>query len=119
MEILKLKSVINWSIWVAQSVKHLTLAQVMSWFMSSSPAWDPALTELSLLGILSLSLSLSLPLPHFCMCTLSQINFEKSNKLISNSKLDAAEERIDQLDNRLEENMQTKAWEEKMKMERA
>ena len=36
------KNIYLWGAWVAQSVKHLTLAQVMiSWFMSLSPASDP------------------------------------------------------------------------------
>ena len=47
--------------WGAQSVKHLTLAQVMiSQLMGLNPALGSALTARSLLGTLSLSLSLSL-----------------------------------------------------------
>ena len=63
-------------VWVAQSVKHQTLAQVMiSWFMSSSPtsvstvSAEPTLDLLSPLSVppllmrsLSLALSLSLSL---------------------------------------------------------
>ena len=55
--------------WVAQSVKHLTLAQVMiSQFVGSSPASGSVLTAQSLepsLDSVSPSLS-SLPLPHLC-----------------------------------------------------
>ena len=59
--------------WVAQSVQHLTLAQVMiSWFVSSSPhgglCWH--LRAWSLLPILCLTLSL--PLPHLHSISLSQ-----------------------------------------------
>ena len=47
-----------WGAWVAQSVKRLTLAQVMiSWFMSSSPAWGSLLSAQSRLQILCLLLS--------------------------------------------------------------
>ena len=47
-----------WGAWVAQSVEHPTLAQVMiSWFMSSSPASGSVLTAQSLLQILCLPLS--------------------------------------------------------------
>ena len=43
---------------MAQSVKHLTSAQVtISWFMSSSPASGSLLSVQSLLQILSLPLS--------------------------------------------------------------
>ena len=53
-------SVVRWGDWVAQSVKRLTLAQVMiSWFMSMSPALGSVLTAQSLepaLGSVSLSL---------------------------------------------------------------
>ena len=63
--------------WVVQSVKHLTLAQVMiSQFMSSSPTLGSVLTVGSLLGIPRLPLSL--PLPHLCCLCVSQnkyINF--------------------------------------------
>ena len=53
-------------VWVAQSGKTLTSAQVViSRFMSSSPTSGSARTERSLLGILSLPLSLLLP----CVCT--------------------------------------------------
>ena len=48
-----------WGSWVAQSVKHQTLAQVMiSQLMSSSPTAGPVLTAQSLLWILCLLLSL-------------------------------------------------------------
>ena len=41
--------IMSWGTWVAQSVKHLTSAQVMiSWFMSSSPASGFVLTAWSL-----------------------------------------------------------------------
>ena len=53
--------------WVAQLVKHPTLAQVMiSQFMGLNPTSGSALTVPSLLGILILLLSLPLP------CSLSQ-----------------------------------------------
>ena len=43
--------------WVAQSVKRLVLAEVMtSWFMSLSPTSGSVLTTRRLLGILSLPL---------------------------------------------------------------
>ena len=59
---------------MAQSVKHLTLAQVMiSWFMNLSPALGSVLTAQSLEPALdSVSLSLFLPLP--LSPTLSKIN---------------------------------------------
>ena len=48
--------------WVAQSVKHLTSAQVViSRLVSSSPASGSVLTARSLLGILSVSL-------YLCLC---------------------------------------------------
>ena len=50
----------GWGTGVAQSVKHLTLAQVMiSWLMRLSLTSGSVLTAWSLLGILSLSLSAS------------------------------------------------------------
>ena len=58
--------------WVAQSVKHLTLAQVMiSQFMGSSPAWDCVLTARGLEPA-SDSVSFSLPLPHLRMLSLQK-----------------------------------------------
>ena len=63
--------------WVAQSVKHLTLAQVMiSRFMSSSPVSGSVLTAWSLEPALdSVSLSLSLHFPaHARTLSLSKIN---------------------------------------------
>ena len=57
--------------WVAQSVKHLTLAQVMiSWLVSSSPTSGSVLTARSLELLPILCLPLSLPLP--CSCSVSQ-----------------------------------------------
>ena len=51
------------------SVKYPTSAQVMiSWFLSSSPAWGSILTPLSLLGILSLPPPAPPPLAHVCVC---------------------------------------------------
>ena len=53
------EKMIHGGAWVAQSVKHLTLARVMiSRFVSSSPTSGSALAVRSLLGIPSLSLSL-------------------------------------------------------------
>ena len=68
---------------MAQSVKHLTLAQDMiSWFVGSSPALGSAVAVRSLPGILSLShthsLTCSLPLPHSCAVSLK--NKLKKNK---------------------------------------
>ena len=67
---LTLKSLVPWGNWVAQSVKRPTLAQVLiSWFVSSSPALDSAVSteptwdllppSLSVPFTVSLSLSLS------------------------------------------------------------
>ena len=67
---------------MAQSVMHLTLAQVMiSQFMSLSPASDSVLTAQSLEPASdSLSPSLSAP-PLFVLClSLSKINKHKKNK---------------------------------------
>ena len=53
--------------WVAQSVEHSTLAQIMIlWFMGSSPVSGSVLTaqSLELLQILCIPLSLSLPCLH-------------------------------------------------------
>ena len=60
----------NWGAWVAQSVKHLTFAQVMiSQLVSSSLASGPVLTARSLEPALdSVSPSLSAPLPPFALC---------------------------------------------------
>ena len=52
--------------WVVQSVKHLTSAQVMIWFMSSSPIWSTLKPVFA-----SDPMSSSLPLPCSCMCALS------------------------------------------------
>ena len=67
-----------WGTWVAQLVKHPTLAQVMiSWFVNSSPTSDSVLTARSLepaLDSVCVSFSLSIPLPlPFSLC-LSKIN---------------------------------------------
>ena len=58
-----------WGAWVAQSVKHLTSAQVMiSWFVSSSPTWGSVLTAQSLEPVSdSVSPSLSAP-PLLVLC---------------------------------------------------
>ena len=56
-----------WAAWVAQSVKHPTLAQVMiSWFMGSNPVTGSVLTASQSPEPASDSLcpSLSLLLPH-------------------------------------------------------
>ena len=59
--------------WVAQSVKHLTWAQVMiSQFVNSSPLSGSVLTAQSLLGILCLPLSAPPPTPH--TLSLAKIN---------------------------------------------
>ena len=53
---------ISKAIWVAQSVEHLTSAQIMiSQFLGSSPTLDSVLTVQSLLWILCLPVSLPLP----------------------------------------------------------
>ena len=54
-----------WGAWVAQSVKHPTLAQIMVlWFTSSSPMLGSVLTAQSLeLALDSVSPSLSAPPP--------------------------------------------------------
>ena len=55
---INLKTILSWGAWVAQSVKCLTIAQVMiSRFVSSNPASGSMLTAQSLLGILSPTLS--------------------------------------------------------------
>ena len=57
----------SWGIWVARSVKYLTLAQVMiSWLMGSSPRLGSVLTAQSLETTLGfcVCVSLSLLLPH-------------------------------------------------------
>ena len=65
-----------WGIWVAQSVKPLTLAQVTIWrFVSSSPVLGSALTAWSLEPASgSVSLSLSLSAPHLLTICLSLKN---------------------------------------------
>ena len=71
--------------WVAQSVKHPTLAQVIILrSMNSSPASGSVLTAGSLepaSDSVSPSLSLSLPLPRLRTCSLSQ-NKTKQNKTL-------------------------------------
>ena len=52
--------------WVAQSVKHLTLAQVM---ISGSWDWAPPCAPHSVRSLL-----LPLPFPHRCPCSLSLLN---------------------------------------------
>ena len=66
---------VSWDTWVAQSVKHLTSAQVMisSWSMSSSPASGSVLTVQSLEPASdSVSPSLSAPPPFMLCLSLSQ-----------------------------------------------
>lgn len=55
----------SWGAWVTQSVKHLTLAQVMiSWFVGLSPVLGSVLTNQSLEPASdSVSPSLSIPSP--------------------------------------------------------
>ena len=71
-------------VWVAQSVKHPTLAQVMiSQFMSSAPTSGSLLSGQSLLGILCPLLSAPPPLMcmhtcvHACSLPLLKINIKK------------------------------------------
>ena len=66
--------------WVAQSFKHLTLAQVMtSWLMSSIPMSGSVLTAQSLEPALD-SVSPSLDLPFLCSSFLSlSLFFSKIN----------------------------------------
>ena len=66
----------SWGAWVAQSVKHPTLAQVMtSQFMSLSPTLDSVLTAHSLeLALDSVSPSLSAPSPLVLYLGLSKLN---------------------------------------------
>ena len=71
-------TIMSWGSWVAQSVEHLTSAQVMiSWFVSLSPASGSVLTAWSLEPASdSLSPSLSAP-PLLALClflSLSKIN---------------------------------------------
>ena len=67
------KNVRNKGTWVAQSVKHLTSAQVMiSWFVSLSPASGSVLSARSRLWIVCLPLSL--PLPRSCSVSLCPKN---------------------------------------------
>ena len=64
--------------WVAQSVKHQALSQVMiSQFVGLSPTSSSALTVQNLLGILSLSPSLSVP-PQLVL----SLSLSKTNKLL-------------------------------------
>ena len=76
----RVKASCSWGAWVAQSIKHPTLAQVMiSRFVGSSPASGSVLTARSLEpGAWSLepasdsvSPSLSLFLPHLCSVSIS------------------------------------------------
>ena len=54
----------SWGTWVARSVKHLTLAQVMIlWFVSLNPLLGSVLTAQSLEPASDSCLPLSLPLP--------------------------------------------------------
>ena len=67
LKINKLKKKNIWGAWVVQSVKCLTLAQVMiSWFEGLSPVSGSVLTACSLqpAACLRFCVSLSLPLPH-------------------------------------------------------
>ena len=67
--------------WVAQLVKHLTSAQVILRFMSSSPASGSGLTARSLEPASeSVSPSLSLPLPCSRSVSLSKINVGKKTQ---------------------------------------
>ena len=65
-----------WGTWVAQSVKHLTSAQVMiSQSVSSSPASGSVLTAQSLEPVSdSVSPSLSAPPPFMLSLSVSKIN---------------------------------------------
>ena len=66
------ESTVVWGTWVAQSVKHLTLAQIMiSRFMGSSPAWVSVLMAQSLEPA-SKSVSPSLSAPPLLVLCLSQ-----------------------------------------------
>ena len=65
----------NRGVWVAQLVRHLTLAQVMiSQFMCSSPASGSVLTAQSLEPALD-----SVSLPHPCLHSVS-LSLSKTNK---------------------------------------
>ena len=71
---------------MAQSVKHLTSAQVMIlWFMSSSPASGSVLTAQSLDPALDSGSPSSLPLPCTCSVSplLSNINVKKKKKKLN------------------------------------
>ena len=73
----------EWGAWMAQSVKCLTLAQVMiSQFMNSSPMSGSVLITRSLEPASdSVSPSLSLPLPRSCSVALSlSLSLSKTNK---------------------------------------
>ena len=65
---------ISWGTWVAQSLKHLTSAQVMILpLVSSSPTLGSVLKAQSLEpASSSVSPSLSLPLSHSCSVSFSQ-----------------------------------------------
>ena len=74
---MELKTKTHRSTWVAQSVKHLTSAQiVISQFVSSSPTSVSVLAaqSLELLWILCLPLSLPLPCSRPVSVSLSKIN---------------------------------------------
>ena len=70
-----------WGIWVAQSVEHLTSAQVMiSQFVSSSPVSGSVLTAQSLEPASdSVSPSLSAP-PLLMLCLSLSLSLSKINK---------------------------------------
>ena len=74
-----------WDTWVAQSVKHQTLAQVMiSWFVGSRPILRSVLTA-QRLEPASDSVSPSLSPPPLFMLCLSKINvknFFKKNEIL-------------------------------------
>ena len=78
----------NRGAWVAQSVKHLTSAQVMiSQFVGLSPVSGSVLTAQSLLGILSLPLSLC-PSPackRVLVLSLKINTLKKKNRLLCGS----------------------------------
>ena len=69
-------------IWVVQTVKRLTSAQVMiSWFVGSSPVSDPVLTAWSLEPASdSVCISLSAPPPLMLCVSLSKINKHQKKK---------------------------------------
>ena len=61
------KRFISLGTWLAQSVEHLTYAQVMiSWSMSLRPTWGSVLIARSLKPASDSVSPFSLPLPHLC-----------------------------------------------------